>query len=97
MWCFEIEVLPRPIIKAMHGLYDVFGSNAFETHFFRKELSNQTIHVLVCIALPGAVRVREEMFCIETLGDSLVLCKLFTVVDDQCVHEKIKGLASVKN
>ena len=60
----------------MHCPYDVFGSNTFEAHFLREELSNKTIHILVCASLPRAIRVCKEMLCIEALGDSFMLCEL---------------------
>ena len=75
------------MIQAVHGLCDVLVSNTFKAHFLREELSNKTIHILVCASLPRAIRVREKMFCIETLGDTFMLCKLFAVVGGECMYE----------
>jgi hypothetical protein len=39
------------VVEAVRSKFDVCRRDGFEAHFFRKELVDKTVHVLVCTTL----------------------------------------------
>ena len=58
-------------------------NSRFETHFLRKELTDETVHVLIGTTLPGGIGMGEEEVSPEVLGDPLMLSELLAIVGRQ--------------
>ena len=74
----------------MHCPFEFCRRDGFETHFFRKELADETVHVLVRTTFPRGIGMGEEEVRAEFLGDSLMLGELLTVIRRHRVHVGFK-------
>lgn len=71
------------MIESMHGEGDLLSGDGIEGHLLRKELPDETVHVLVGATLPRGIGMGEEEVGIEYLGDSLMASELLAVIGRQ--------------
>lgn len=71
---FEAQAFSGAVIEAVHDEGDVLGCDGIEAHFLWEELTDKTVHVFVCTALPRSVWVRKEEGSIQGWGSSRFQC-----------------------
>ena len=86
----EGEAFSGAMIEAMHGESDVLTGDGIETQFLRKELPDESVHVLIGPALPGSIGMGEEEIRTQFSGNVLVLGELPTVVGRQRMNASRK-------
>lgn len=82
----EAEAFSGAMVESVHGEGDLLRGDGIEAQFFREELSDEAVHVLVGATLPGGIGMGEEEVGIEYLGDSLMASELLAVVGCQRMH-----------
>ena len=65
------------------GEGNLLRGDGVEAQLLWKELSDESIHVLVGTALPGGIGMGEVEVGIESAGESFMLCELPAVVGRQ--------------
>jgi hypothetical protein len=62
--CVEGEAIAGVVIESMHGEPNVLLGGGFERHLLRKELSDESVDILVGVAFPRDVGIGEMISCL---------------------------------
>ena len=74
------------MVESMHCECDLLLGDGIEAHLFRKELTNEAVHILVGAPLPRGIGVSEEEASVKLFGNPFVLGKFLAVIRHQRMH-----------
>ena len=80
---FKAKAFSRPIIYLIHDLGHLLMVQIIDVFAFWDVLPDQTIGIFVEAPLPGVIRVSEEPFGLQVVGDLFMVSKFSAITPSE--------------